>query len=412
MLGLAACADSGDEGSVEAAPTPTGERVLSIDGECTPTTQLPGGLVESGPRDDILPFPWEYSADEVRTFEDFNERDIVSGGPPPDGIAPIEVEMACFDTVEVADADLTDDAPVLVVEVNGDLRAYPLGIMTQHEIANDVIGGVPVVVTYCPLCNSGLAFSRSVGGEVLTFGTSGRLFQSNLVMYDRQHHNLWSQFNGLAVVGSVDNDLTGTVLERIPTSLLGWSEFKALAPDGLVLSQDVDATRDYNRNPYPGYDEIGIGFGLFKGETDDRLPANTRVVGLGVDDAPIAIPLERLMNDRVVVVDLGGTPVSVWWSPGASSALDSRAVDGGRDVGQTASVVALAPDGTDLTFRQDPERPSTFLDDQTGSRWDLLGRAIEGELEGTQLEVVPRDDTFWFVWFAFQPETVVAGGAA
>ncbi len=359
---------------------------------------------------DDLSFPWEFPREEVTRAEGFDEDRILRGGPPPDGIRPIEYEQACFDTIEEAEDDLTEKAPVLAIEVGGDARAYPLGILTQHEIVNDVVGGVPVVVTYCPLCNSGLAFERTVGGEVLTFGTSGRLYQSNLVMYDRQHRNLWSQFDGRAVVGTVEDDLTGTELVRIPTSLLGWAEFRELRPDGLVLSRDVDPSRDYNRNPYPGYDDIGIGFGIYDGERDDRLPPNTRVVGVGAGLDPVAVPLPRLRDERVVAVEVDGRPVSVWWAPGAASALDQRQLDLGQDVGQTLSVVATLQDGTALAFAPGPE-DGTFVDDRTGSTWDLLGRAVAGELAGTQLEVLARDDTFWFVWFGFQPDTRVASGA-
>ena len=186
------------------------------------------------------------------------------GGPPPDGIRPID--DPCFESVDVADAWLEPQSPVMVVEIEGDRRAYPLAILTQHEIVNDVVGGVPVVVTYCPLCNSGLAFERTVDGQVLDFGTSGRLYQSNLVMYDRQTKSLWTQFTGQAVVGA---DFVGTELARIPTALLGWEEFAQATPDGLVLSRDSLPGRDYGRNPYPGYEGSGDAF-LFEGPRDGQ----------------------------------------------------------------------------------------------------------------------------------------------
>lgn len=388
-------------------PVPAGDKPA-----CVLTTDLPGGDVPTADRNDDLFFPWELQESDVVSLEGFDPNEIVTGGVPPDGIRPIELDEVCFDEAAQATRYLAAQSPVMVVEVEGETRAYPLGIMTQHEIVNDIIAGVPVVVTYCPLCNSGLAFERTVDGEVLSFGTSGRLFQSNLVMYDRQNRNLWSQFNGTALVGTTDNDLVGTELERLPTSLLGFGEFLELAPDGLVLSPDISPSRDYGRNPYPGYDDTGIGFGLFSGPTDERLPPNTRVVGVGVDVDPVAVPLPRLQDERVVEVDVDGTPVSVWWAPGASSALDTRVIDNGQDVGQTLSVVALDPDGGALTFQVHPDDEALFVDDQTGTSWDLFGRGVEGELAGTQLEVLARDDTFWFVWFAFQPDTRVANATA
>jgi hypothetical protein len=296
----------------------------------------------------------------------------------------------------------------MVVEVGDDRRAYPLAIMTQHEIVNDVVGGDPLVVTYCPLCNSGLAFERTVDGQVLDFGTSGRLFQANLVMYDRQSKTLWTQFTGRAVVGE---EFVGTELVRIPTGLLAWEDFEAAAPDGMVLSPDSAPDRDYGRNPYTGYEDSGDQF-LFEGDRDDRLPPNTRVVGLGTDRDPVAITLDHLQEEAVVAVEVDDGPVTVWWAPGQSSALDRAMVDEGRDVGSTGAFVPVLADDTELTFAPLDADDGTFRDDQTGSTWNLLGEAVDGELAGTQLEPVSRDDTFWFVWFAFQPDTTVVGAEA
>ncbi|MDX1620417.1 MAG: DUF3179 domain-containing protein, partial [Nitriliruptorales bacterium] len=265
--------------------------------------------------------------------------------------------------------------------------------------------------TYCPLCNSGLAFERTVDGEVLDFGTSGRLFQSNLVMYDRQHKSLWIQFTGEAVVGE---PWVGTELERISTALVSWETFKENHPDGWVLGRDTGHNRNYGRNPYPNYEDRGSSF-LFEGPTDDRLPPNTRVVGLSAEDDtdPVAIVLQHLRDERVVRLDdIGGQAVTAWWAPGTASALDASDIDEGRDVGQTASYRPLGPDGQTLHFSVSDEDETRFVDDETGSTWNFDGKAIGGELEGAQLEAIPRDDTFWFVWFSFRPETDVLGASA
>lgn len=380
-------------------PTPdaTASEATAPEPPCTPVTDLPGGDVE-GPPATSDPFPWDRP--DPRVLDGFDADEIISGGPPPDGIRPIDAP--CFDDVATADTWLADESPVMVVEVDDDRRAYPLAIMTQHEIANDVIGGVPVVVTYCPLCNSGLAFERTVDGDVLDFGTSGRLFRSNLVMYDRQTRTLWSQFAGEAVVG----DLVPTRLERLSTALLGWAEFRDATPDGLVLSRQVFPERSYGRNPYPGYEGSGDGF-LFRGPRDDRLDPNVRVVGIGDAEASVAVPLADLREDRVVEVEVGDRPLTVWWAPGQASALDASQVDGGEDVGSTGVFDPVLDDGLRLRFAPDPDDPGRFVDDATGSRWNLLGEAVEGELAGATLAAVPRDDTFWFVWFAFRPETRV-----
>jgi hypothetical protein len=174
-----------------------------------------------------------------------------------------------------------------------------------------------------------------------------------------------------------------------------------------VLSPQTFPERSYGRNPYPGYEDDGDGF-LFDGPRDDRLPPNTRVVGLGDAADAVAIPLPRLREDRVVEVTVDGAPVSTWWAPGQASALDASTVDEGRDVGSTGAFVPVLADGTRLAFAPDPDDLTRFVDDATGSRWNLLGEAVAGRLEGAALDAVPRDDTFWFVWFAFRPDTRIA----
>jgi hypothetical protein len=396
-LVAAACggAASDETGATAAAPSADEHR------SCVPLADFENGDVQNASHDDVA-FPWDRPDPEVLDGFDFSQ--VISGGPPPDGIRPID--EPCFDDVAIADEWLEPQSPVMVVEVGEDRRAYPLAILTQHEIVNDVVGGEPLVVTYCPLCNSGLAFERTVDGRVLDFGTSGRLFQANLVMYDRQTKTLWTQFTGRAVVGE---GFVGTELERVPTSLLAWDDFKAAVPDGVVLSPDSEPGRDYGRNPYAGYEDRGDQF-LFEGDRDDRLPPNSRVVGLGTDRDPVAIPLDRLSQEGVVEVEVDGRTVTVWWAPGQSSALDRATVDGGRDVGSTAAFVPVLEDGTALTFAPLDQDEGTFEDEETGTSWNLLGEAIDGELAGTKLQAVSRDDTFWFVWFAFQPDTVIVTG--
>jgi hypothetical protein len=327
---------------------------------------------------------------------------IVSGGPPPDGIPPIDDPV--YESIDEAASWLDDTSPVMVVDVDGDVRAYPLAILTWHEIVNDTVGGLPVVVTYCPLCNSALVFERTIvgpdGEEVLDFGTSGRLYLSNLVMYDRQHRNLWTQFEGEGVVGE---RFLGAQLSRVPAWLFGFEELVELHPDTQVLSRDTGFDRDYGRNPYAGYDTEDRDPFLFRGELDDRFPPMTRLVGLADGDSSVAVTLDHLADQRSVDVELGARPVVVLWAPGQASALDTASIDAGRDVGHTAAFVAevdgqqlsLVPSGTD----------GRFVDEDTGSAFDLRGRALDGPLEGQQLEAVPHDDTFWFVWIAFRPDT-------
>lgn len=294
----------------------------------------------------------------------------------------------------------------MVVDVDGDVRAYPLAILTWHEIVHDVVGDVPLTITYCPLCNSALVFERTVEGpdgqELLDFGTSGRLYRSNLVMYDRQHRNLWTQFEGEAVVGE---RFLGTRLERVPAWLFGFEELTELHPDAQILSRETGHSRDYGRNPYTGYDTEDHDPFLFHDELDDRFEPMTRMVGLGDEDASVAITLDLLAEDRVVDVDVDGEPHVLLWAPGQASALDTASIDAGRDVGQTAAFLAEL-DGGSVTL-EPTDADGRYVDTLTGSTFDLRGRALDGPLEGQQLEAVPHDDTFWFVWVAFRPDTEV-----
>ncbi|CAN5921814.1 DUF3179 domain-containing protein [soil metagenome] len=343
------------------------------------------------------PPPWPWEVDDAPASVPLSE--IRSGGPPPDGIPPIDDPV--FEDVAAAGEWLTDTDPVLVVDRDGDTRAYPLAILTFHEIVNDEVGGEPLVVTYCPLCNSGLVFERTVDGEVLDFGTSGRLWNSNLVMYDRSSRSLWSQFTGEAIVG----ERLGTTLTRVPMQIVAFSDIVAQLPDAQVLSRETGHQRPYGNNPYAGYDSGESPF-LFDGETGGPLPQMARVVTTGDDADPVAYPLETLQQERVVTDTVDGEPVVVLWAPGTASALDAADISESKDIGATGVFRPVA-DGDELTLK--PDGDEQFRDDETGSTWTVLGTAVDGPLQGAQLERVPHDDTFWFVQFAFRPETRVAG---
>ncbi len=147
---------------------------------------------------------------------------------------------------------LNDREPVIAFQHNGEARAYPLQILMWHEIVNDVVGGRPVLITFCPLCNTAIAFDRTVDGTVLSFGVSGFLRNSDLVMFDDETESFWQQITGEAIVGV----RTGTNLELLPSSIVSWEDFRTSFPDGSVLSQDTGFSRPYGRNPYVGYDDI------------------------------------------------------------------------------------------------------------------------------------------------------------
>jgi hypothetical protein len=329
--------------------------------------------------------------------------EIISGGPPPDGIPPIDHPRF----VSPADAGfLADREPVLEVEVNGEAKAYPLQIMTWHEIVNDVIGGMPVAVTYCPLCNTGIAFERpTIAGELLDFGTSGKLYNSNLVMYDRQTESYWAQATGQAIVG----ELTGTQLTFLPARIVSFGDWRAEHPDGLVLSTDTGFERPYGNNPYVFYEPQGRAY-LFMGLPDTRLGATERVLGLVRGGDVVAFPY-KVVNAHavrgwaVVMEEVGGELVAVFWKAGTASALDGEEIAEGRDVG---AIAAYRPevDGRALTFEVGR---AGIVDRQTRSVWNILGRAVSGPLEGEHLVPELAIDSFWFDWAAFHPETRIFG---
>jgi hypothetical protein len=325
--------------------------------------------------------------------------EIVSGGPPPDGIPSID-EPSFVRTGDVG--FLAENEPVLALEIDGDARAYPVQILMWHEIVNDTVAGAPVAVTYCPLCNSALAYDRRVEGRVMEFGTSGLLWNSALVMYDRQTETLWSHFTGQGIVGA----LTGVELEAFPVATVPWGLWRDAHPDGLVLSRDTGFDRSYGDNPYLGYDDVNGRPFLFEGEVDGRYTAMTRIAGVERDGAAIGVPLVTLREQRVVTGELDGTVLVFFWQPGTASALDAGRIADGDDIGATGVFLPVVEDRA-LTFTAND---AGFVDDQTGSTWNLLGQAVDGPLAGSRLEPVPHVDTFWFAWAAFRPDTVVIDG--
>jgi hypothetical protein len=323
--------------------------------------------------------------------------EILTGGPARDGIRSLD--SPAFVTTEEASVWLADNEPVISLEINGDARAYPLQILMWHEIANDVVGGVPVVVTFCPLCNSALVFDRRVAGEVYEFGTSGLLRHSDLIMYDRTTETLWQQFTGDAIVGF----MVGRRLRFLPSSLISFADFSAAHPDGAILSRDTGFDRRYGLNPYAGYDTIGQNPGLFIGPVDGRLSAMERVVTVPLGDIDVAYPLSILSDVGVINDFQGAQELVVFHTSGTSSALGDQVIANAEDVGATG-VFDPNLNGQKLTFASED---GSIVDVETGSIWDILGRAIDGPLEGATLAPIIHGDHFWFSWAAFKPDTII-----
>ena len=265
---------------------------------------------------------------------------IQEGGVPRDGIPAIDDPQ--FEPAAAREDWLAETEPVIGLAINGDARAYPLRVLTWHEIVNDTVGGRAVAVTYCPLCNSAMVFDARLAGQRLTFGTTGKLRNSDLVMYDRQTESWWQQFTGTGIVG----EHTGTRLEVLPSRLESWARFRARHPDGKVLVPRHPDFRKYGQNPYAGYDRRDRPL-MFRGELPEVMPAMGRVVVVG----DTAWDLRLVREKQRIATDDG---LVITWTAGQNSALDARDIAEGRDVGNVVvrrrTAEGLADVAYEVTF--------------------------------------------------------------
>lgn len=305
--------------------------------------------------------------------------DIKSGGPPKDGIPSIDNPKF----VKAQDARfLSDDDLVIGLSINGETKAYPLIILVWHEIVNDRLADLPVAVTYCPLCFTTQVFERKIDGKETEFGTSGKLYNSNLVMYDRNTDSMWSQALGKAIVG----EMTGFELKQIPFDLARWSDWKKLHPDTLVLSTDTGFSRPYGSEPYGDYyTDSRIIFPVKN--SDDRMHPKEIIIGFENENSYKAYKLSDIESQKIVNDVINGQNlVLVSIAPFNVRAYDSLV------------------DGQVLEFTLEGQK---MRDVQTSSEWNLDGLAVSGPLKGEQLNRLPFSPGFWFEWVAFHPETEV-----
>lgn len=324
--------------------------------------------------------------------------ELRSGGPPKDGIPSINSPK--FISQENA-SWLADQEPVIYVALDGKARAYPLQILIWHEIVNDEINGKPILITFCPLCYSALTFGRIIDGETHSFGVSGFLRHSDLVMFDRKTESLWQQFNGKAIVG----DYTGKQLTQIPSQIISFKQFKDSYPEGKVLSRDTGYSRNYGNNPYTGYDDISNTPFMFGKKSDNRLPPMEKVIGVKLDNQTKTYPYRISKKERIINDEISGTPIVVFHLDGATSALDKANIAQSKEAGSTG-VFYTKTDNKNLTFSY---RKGNIMDDQTGSIWNITGKAVAGELKGTQLRQAISGDYFAFAWLVFYPDTKLYG---
>jgi hypothetical protein len=325
--------------------------------------------------------------------------EVISGGPPKDGIPAIDAPR--FVSADEAAGWLQPQEPVIAIRIGDAARAYPLQILTWHEIVNDELAGTPVAVTFCPLCYAAVAYDRRVGGTTHRFGVSGKLRHSDMIMFDRETESFWQQLTGEAVVG----DLLSAKLTPVPAQIVSFAQFRAGYPAGDVLSRETGHSRAYGRNPYVGYDDIDERPFLYRGPFDGRLRPMEKVVTVSLGGVDIAYPHGKTRAAGVINDDVGGESIAIFHGAGAVSALDEAEIHASREIGSTG-VFHRTLDGRTLTFRYERER---FVDAETGSVWSVTGQATEGPLAGRRLEPLPHGNYFAFAWFAFKPETEVYG---
>ena len=356
-------------------------------------------------RDDLRVSQGGWKTDFSRHCVPLSE--LGSGGPPRDGIPPLD--RPAFIPAAQAELWLKPREPVIAVSEGETARAYPLQILIWHEIVNDTIAARPIVVTFCPLCNTSLVFDRRVDGRELTFGTTGNLRYSDLVMWDRQTESWWQQATGEAIVG----ELTSRRLARVRSVVLSFEEFRAAYPSGEVLSRTGadeemerkgSGRRHYGSNPYVGYDRADQSpITAFWGDrpVDGRLPPKTRVAVATFADPPVAYVTDGLAGAVAKNDTVAGHRLVLLYLSGVASPLDTSLTSEGADVGQAIFYDAVV-DGRALSFRASGR---AFIDEQTGSTWSVTGVATAGSLKGRHLAMLDHEFTYWFIWSVFRPDT-------
>ena len=322
--------------------------------------------------------------------------EIEWGGVAPDGIPPLEFPP----NIPADEAEyLESHERVFGVSINGEHRAYPLRIMNPHEMANDVLGGEPISLAYCTLCGAGIAYHGEFDGMETTFGTSGFLYRSNKIMYDRETFSLWNQETGQPVIGELAD--SGIQLNFFPTLLTTWGEWTDEHPDTTVLALDTGVSQpgryfpedNPNATYYEYFNTPGTMFPVWI--RDDSLEAKDVVLGVNVGEAQKAYPVSVLQVERVVNDTLGETNVVV--------------------LGSEISQAAKAYERGDQEFSRVEGDASTGvpmkLVDKNGHVWDVTEEALVNASDASQtLPRIPTHSSFWFGWYAFYPETELYEG--
>ncbi|MCK5703822.1 MAG: DUF3179 domain-containing protein [Cyclobacteriaceae bacterium] len=296
--------------------------------------------------------------------------------------------------------------PVIAIEIEGEARAYPLNVLTFHEIANDEIKGIPIAVTYCPLCNAGIVYDRRFKHKdkeyVFDFAVSGMLRKSDMVMWDKQTETWWQQLTGEGLVG----ELSGEMLNFLPSLIISVEEFFSSYPDGKIMlsHKQNNYGRTYGSNPYHNYDSLGNqGSRFFDEEVDDRLPAMERVVDIENGGAYKIYPFKKIRKKKVINDDFKGKQIVIFYAGKTISVLDKKNIEDSHHVG-TVTVFSSIVDGKRLTFKP---KKGKYIDLETESVWEITGKCVEGSYKGKQLVTEVHSNHFAFAWLAFHPESEI-----
>lgn len=304
---------------------------------------------------------------------------IRGGGPPKDGIPSIDDPKFA---ITAESQFMSDDDVIVGLNLNGESRAYPLSILVWHEIVNDKLGKTPVAITYCPLCYTTQVFDRTIIGQEVEFGTSGKLYNSNLVMYDRLTDSYWSQSLGIAIKG----ELAGTKLERIPFDVMQWKDWKQLYPDTVVLTTETGHVRSYETDPYGDYyTDSRIIFPV--SNKDPRMHVKEIIIGVEQDGLFKAYKQRDIESAKIINDVIGEKELVLMSLFKDNSRAFYRQIDGNL---------------LEFSYTEDK-----IIDEMTGSEWNYEGVATSGQLKGAQLVRVPFDPSFWFEWVAIHPQTEV-----
>lgn len=324
--------------------------------------------------------------------------EIIEGGPGKDGIRSIDAPT--FNSLAQASNWLHEREPVVAFISGEEARAYPLQILIYHEIVNDLVDGKDIAITYCPLCNAAMVFSRRFQNEVLEFGTTGKVHASNLVMYDRSSESWWLQFTGEGVVGKY----TGEQLQLLPSQIVSFGQFKNAYPTGKVLSREPGFDKKYGVNPYTDYDSRHVPYAwFFRNPLDTRLPAMERVLGVVSGNKVTAYPFSILNTRPLIQQQLDDKPVLIVSKSGIASSVDKRLIRESKDT-LTAAAYSRVVDDKVLEFVLSG---ADIMDVQTESTWNLFGEAVAGPLAGTRLNKLDRGVYFSFVWLDFYPQSII-----